>query len=825
MEDKHWDLRVISGTYKLEPDDKISVELYGHTKEGKSIVVRDTVSNHINGRPYCFIIPDEPKKVQRYLENNKDVLKVNKIKLLYKGKDTDCLKITTRVPKNVKYLRDDKNINGTFLAADILFHLRYIYDNDIDACIRVYGKKIAKSGYNTQIIVEKERYEKIEPFNPKLKILSFDIENSLKDTKGPLGSSEDEMEIEDEEFYNKQILCICCVLQEKDQIIDKARFYGSETKILQEFSEYIKKTDPDVISGYNIEGYDIRVMNIRAKKLNVPLQWGRDGSCLDGIRDPKYNKINWGVNGRLIVDTWWAVKMELKPKQESLNAVSKQLLNEQKLDVDARKMDEEWTNNREKVLEYCEQDAILSLKILNKLERLRKMMDMGTVSKMPLSEVNKNRSSLLIDSILMRETNKDNIAVPLSGIYDEDEEAIEGAYVHEMYPGLYHWICVLDFKSMYPSIIISNNICFTTISENGTIESPSGTKFLSKDVREGILPRILVRLMNYRDDIKLKMANADTEEDKKYYDGLQGAIKIYMNSFYGVFASSFYRFTDKHIGSSVTSFSRDKTKAIIKDIESTGNKVLYSDTDSIFVKSPVDNLDGSKEFGKGLVEKYSREGGILEFEKIFEAMFSHGKKKRYVGKIVWPKKDILIRGYEIRRTDSFDVQSETMMEVFNKILDDKIEEAIKVARDTVQKVLKGNVPIENIVISKGCKAFNQYVRPESQATVQAAKKLQALGFEFIPGMKVSWIVTNANITPQEVTPWIKDRTFELTPDWKYYAERMAHTLSRITEVYGVTSKDLLAGNVQSSLFDNENGNKPTMAMRINNRKKTVEDYM
>jgi DNA polymerase I len=84
-------------------------------------------------------------------------------------------------------------------------------------------------------------------------------------------------------------------------------------------------------------------------------------------------------------------------------------------------------------------------------------------------------------------------------------------------------------------------------------------------------------------------------------------------------------------------------------------------------------------------------------------------------------------------------------------------------------------------------------------------------------MKVSWIVTNAKETPQEVTPYIQGRKFEATPDWKYYAERMAQTLSRITEVYGITAKDLMAGNIQSSLTDDfEEGAK---------KKYTITDYM
>jgi len=815
MPDQSFDVRIISGDYKSDADENITVELYGCTREGKSVVIRDDITNQLSKRPYCYIVdPDESTK--QYLENKREILKTEPVELFHRGENRKCVKITTRLPKHVKQLREDHMIKSEFLAADIPFHLRYIYDNDISACVKVSGNKIFKKGYSVDIIVDNPKFENIIPFNPNLRVLSFDIENRVKDVI-EITTTTEETSTEDNSFYDKQILTICCVLQENDKIVETGRFSGDERTILTDFSDFISKYDPDVISGYNIEGYDLRVISLRAARLSLNLPWGRDGTKLSERKDPKYNKINWGVNGRLIIDAWWAVKMELKPKQESLGAVSQQLLGQTKLDVDPRQMDAEWEKDPEHVMDYCEKDAELSLLILNKLEKIRKLMDLGTVSKMPLAEVNKNRSSLLIDSILIRAADRAKAGVPLSGAYKEDDEAIEGAYVHELNPGLYHWVCVLDFKSMYPSVIISKNICFTTISDKGTIISPIGVKFLDKSVKRGLLSTILENLMKDRDEIKKKMKEAKTKEEVQYYDGLQGAVKIYMNSFYGVFASSFYRFTDKHIGASVTAFSRETTKGIITDLESHGSKVLYADTDSIFVQSPESNLEGSMDFGKKVAGLYSKEGGILEFEKIFESMFSHGKKKRYVGKTVWPKVDMIIRGYEIRRTDSFDIQSDTMLEVFNKILDNKIDEAIKTAKDVVRDVLQGKVDVNKLIISKGCRVFGAYAKPETQAPVQTAKKLQALGYEFIPGMKVSWIVTNAKKVPQEVSPYIQGRKFEETPDWKYYAERTAQTLARITEVYGISAKDLMAGNIQATLSDDfEAGAKKNY---------TITDYM
>ena len=108
--------------------------------------------------------------------------------------------------------------------------------------------------------------------------------------------------------------------------------------------------------------------------------------------------------------------------------------------------------------------------------------------------------------------------------------------------------------------------------------------------------------MAERDRIKKLMKQTQDPHEKNYYDGLQAAVKVLMNTFYGVFASTFYRFTDKSIGAAITAFARANTIGIINQVESEGIHVIYSDTDSIFMQSPVENLEGSIEFGN----KYCR---------------------------------------------------------------------------------------------------------------------------------------------------------------------------------------------------------------------------
>ena len=141
-------------------------------------------------------------------------------------------------------------------------------------------------------------------------------------------------------------------------------------------------------------------------------------------------------------------------------------------------------------------------------------------------------------------------------------------------------------------------------------------------------------------------------------------------------------------------------------------------------------------------------------------------KKRYVGRVVYPEgqTELLVRGYEIRRSDSFDLQSDMLMELFEKILDERFDEALELVRSTIRDVLAGKVDPSQLVISKGCRGLDAYANPERMANVQAARKLIAMGYDFIPGMKVSWIVTDASKAPQVVEPYVSGVPFAARPD-------------------------------------------------------------
>ncbi|MBP5685449.1 MAG: DNA polymerase II, partial [Candidatus Methanomethylophilaceae archaeon] len=689
-----WDVRIISASSSQDGDEPV-IELFGKTRDRQSITILA-----YGFKPYLFAVDPKPE-LDEQMEDDPEVISAEHDTLLYKSEMHDVLKVTIKSPWKISEFKNRFQRKGyKVLSADISFQHRFFYDKDMGACIKVTGEPIDRP-YFTDLVIKMDSFENIDPFDPGLKILSFDIENSVE-----------------HEF----IYVICSTIKDGDEMRNGPAISGNEADIIDGFAKLIRNEDPDVITGYNIDNYDIRKIMERSKarRMKDALPWGRDGSQPKLISDRF-----WRVKGRLVCDAWWAVKKQLRPKQETLNAVSMMLLGEQKLDVDPKYMDSEWANNREKVIEYCFKDSELALRILLEVDTVRKDMDLAAVSKLTIEDVMTSGSSQLSDSLLIRAADRNKVAVPMMGARIAGADQIEGGYVHSMTPGLYHWVCVEDFKSMYPSLIIAKNICFTTLCEDGEIVSPSGARFMSKERREGLLPRILEDLMAERDRIKKQMKQTTDPHEHNYLDGLQAAVKVLMNTFYGVFASTFYRFTDKSIGAAITAFARANTIGIINQVESEGIHVIYSDTDSIFMQSPENNLEGSVAFGEKMAERFSVDGGTLEFEKLLEPMFTHGMKKRYVGKIVWPQAsdELLVRGYEIRRSDSFDLQSKMLTQLFEMILAEKNDEALTMVKTTIQDVKNGNVDISELVISKSCKGLDAYENPDRMANVQAAKKL------------------------------------------------------------------------------------------------------
>ena len=699
-----------------------------------------------------------------------------------------------------------------------------------------------------------------EPFAVPYTVFSFDLETSIE---------------------HETVLCAAACVENlgtgERQVF---QYRGEEQEILEGLTATVLATDPDIITGYNIDNFDLPRLADRTGVLQrgrggdgtmALFGWGRAPRLetelkrnRDALVPKRQSNRAWNLSGRVVMDAWWQARQALKPRRETLSFVATLLFPDDeakhKMDVDASNMDEEWANRPDEVLAYCVRDAELPLDILGAIQAVRRKEAVAAVAKVPFETAANGSTSQLIDSLVIRLADSQQVAVPLTGSAEAKEGQITGGYVHEVEAGLHPWIAVLDFKSMYPSIMIGHNICYTTRidpaqpsppGEGRFHTSPIDSKFRLAEDRKGMVPLLLEDLMHQRDEHKAAIKLARSVDDgsaEAFHDSMQYAVKILMNSFYGVFASGFYRFTHRDLGSSITAWARQNIKGIIAAVEEEGYGVVYSDTDSIFVRSPiaadaprlVSEEDRSKadqgdeeaiatlqayesakqrmvEFGQDLAGKYSRDSAVLEFEKGLSVFFSHGAKKRYIGQVVWPSNEMLVRGYETQRTDSFSYLTTTMKEIFRYALADRGDELVAYAKQRVEALRNGEVPASEVVLAKSCKGrvvrtpvkspkdvdfTRDYAKPDSMAQVRVARQRIERGLGFTTGMKVSYVVNDANKRPMSVVPWLEneDDQAKVTYDGRFYAERLAAAVGRITEAFGWEAKDLMAGNKQTSLF-------------------------
>ncbi|MGA9140635.1 MAG: DNA polymerase domain-containing protein [Methanocella sp.] len=707
---------------------------------------------------------------------------------------------------------------AVFFAADIVFTNRFIYDHDLETCVRVTGEEIEKGEYTTDLVLRVDKpvqFERCDIFTPKLKIMSFDIESSIK-------------------YQN--IYCICFTVYnevdgtKENRMIsstfgppsdgmskeEKERRAEDERRILREFVEEVKKLDPDVVTGYNINNFDLQMLYDRSNLLfkgqneskkfqqGEAMSFGRDSLGMSRRENRTTGFVTWDIKGRLLIDAWLSVKKELRPKREGLGYVSNMLFSDTKDNINSTRIDEEWTNRRDEVVRYCLKDADLALRILvhPRINTINKLMDVAIPAKLPVKEVSGGQNRM-IESLLIRMVDRANAAVPMASGEQYD---YEGGFVYDTKAGLWEWVIGLDFSSMYPSQIIKHNICFTTLTkdkEKAGHTSPVGAMFIPKEKRYGIVPQMVESLLTSRKEAKARMKDARAKGDKdmaEYYDRLQAAIKVMANATYGYFGARFCRWPySRFIAPSITSWARDEIRTVVGTLESRGYTVIAGDTDSVFFTSKDHcDLERCKLLGFMVQQEFSAGNMNLELEKIMERFFAHAKK-RYFGKIIWPEPTLLVRGYEPRRTDSFDLQSETMTKVFEIVLEGKPDEAVSFSKDTIDRTLKGNVELPKLVISKSVNEFDSYDNPDSLVHVNVARQLQQMGYEFTPGMKTPFVITNGSSQPLKAEPVIEGIEFTARPDYKYYAERLAMGLARITEAFGCDERTLMQGNSQRTL--------------------------
>jgi DNA polymerase delta subunit 1 len=394
-----------------------------------------------------------------------------------------------------------------------------------------------------------------------LRILSFDIECAGRKGIFPEPEKDPVIQIanmvvrqgEREPFIRNVFTLDTCAQIVGSQVISCAK----EQDLLGQWANFVRESDPDIITGYNINNFDLPYLINRAKTLRVA-NFNFLGRMIDTPSQIKESVLqskqmgrreNKSINmeGRVAFDLLLILVRDYKLRSYTLNAVSFHFLGEQKEDVHHSVISDlqaGTSQTRRRLAVYCLKDAYLPLRLLDKLMCVINYMEMARVTGVPLSYLQTRGQQIKVVSQLLRKAMEQDLLLPTHQSQASDEN-YEGATVIEPIRGYYDVpIATLDFSSLYPSIMMAHNLCYTSLLQPGAIQklgltaeqyikTPSGNHFVKASVRPGLLPEILTDLLSARKKAKADLKQETDPFKRGVLDGRQLALKISANSVYG----------------------------------------------------------------------------------------------------------------------------------------------------------------------------------------------------------------------------------------------------------------------------------------------------
>jgi len=586
----------------ITENDKAVIRLFGKLKgdeEGKSIIVLDK-----SFKPYIYVVPNDEEQCIEDLSEF-DVEMVGWARKGYMGENKDFLKVTLYHPQDVPKLRDKiRSIDSVkdIMEHDIPFYRRYLIDKAIFpmAEVLVNGECLDNNSVNFMcesdvcVFEMKGDPKPIDSEFPELKTLSFDIE--VHNPKGMPQAEEDPIIM----ISLSSNQGLQTVLSTKKSSLEFVETLKTEAHMLERFVEIVKSENPDLLIGYNSDNFDMPYIRDRATKLNVKMRIGTDGSGLKFMRRGYTNSAL--VKGRIHVDLYLLSRRYLQLDRYTLERVYKELFDEQKVDVPGDEIFEYWDDGGEKLetlFKYSLDDAVSVTKIGEKLLPLS--MELTRLVGQPFFDIARMATGQMVEWYLIRKAYEIGDMVPnkpSSSQYSERRgKKAEGGYVKDPVKGLHENIVSFDFRSLYPSIIISKNVSPDTLvlkceNEECYIAPELGHKFLKKPV--GFVPSIIGNILKERVKLKNQMKDAVNPREKQVLDVQQQALKRLANSMYGVYGYSRFRWYRIECAEAVTAWGRDFIKKTMLKAEEYGFKAIYADTDGFYATFLPENEDISE---------------------------------------------------------------------------------------------------------------------------------------------------------------------------------------------------------------------------------------
>ena len=586
--------------------------------------------------------------------------------------------------------------------------------------------------------------------------------------------------------------------------LDYIEVVDSEVELIERFGQLVGEHKPDVLTGYFSDGFDLPYLKARADKYKVKLDAGLDNSP---IRIRKGTLPVAELTGIAHIDVFKFVKRMFRTAFTSfkLNDVSKELLNEEKTDVELEGLFAAWNERNgelEKFAEYNMQDAKLTYGLCTSL--LPNLIELTKLIGLTPAELSRMSFSQLVEWYLIKEAPEFNELVPNKPEYGDERkrrmESYEGGFVYEPTPGLYKDVAVFDFMSLYPTIISAHNISPDAIiygkdSEDGVLK---GVSF--SELKRGFISTVIDNVIQRR--LRIKKLAKESSEDKML-EARQQALKTIANSIYGYYGFFGARWYNIDCAKAITAYGRHHIQDVIAKAKESGLNVLYSDTDSIFIALNGKMLAEVLDF----VEKINRElPGImgLEYEGLYKSGIfvatkgaESGAKKRYA--LMSEKGKMKVRGFETVRRNLSPVAKETQEKVLHMILNgEKTEEVVEYVRDVIKKLRGKEMPADKVTIktqiTREIKSYEN-IPPH----VAIAMKMQQQGRKVGAGTIVRYVVVEGKGIIRDRAK-LPEEVKEGEYDAEYYVtNQVVPAVGKILEVVGYDSSELLEEHKQKKL--------------------------
>ena len=609
--------------------------------------------------------------------------------------------------------------------------------------------------------------------------------------------------------YDK--ICFCYKKTDSNLEGSIIKSYETEREMLMAFKDYLMEKDIDIITGWNIFGFDLEYIMKRAVMTKCDQSFYEMSKMKNHSCELVYKKLSssaLGDNdlkilpmpGRFIFDLFHEVKKGYKLDSYKLDNVSKLYLGDNKIDMPPKEMfarfvEEDPVKLRE-VAEYCIKDTLLPHRLLSKLSILVNLLEMAKATWVPLCYLVERGQQIKVFSLLTKKAREMGFMVPTISWGQYSADGYEGATVLDAQKGAYYTpITALDFEGLYPSIMMAHNLCYSSMVMDSKYENIPGVTYETFGFYKfaqgvpSLLPSILLELKQFRKQAKKDMAQS-TGALKEMYNGKQLAYKVSMNSVYGFTGAAKGMLPCVQIASTVTLKGRsmiDETKAYVEK-NFPGAKVRYGDTDSVMVEFDVGNRTGKEaieyswEIGERAAEectKLFKAPNNLELEKVYCPYFLYSKK-RYAAKLWTKGKDgnmnmdyIDVKGLQLVRRDNTPHMREVCKELLDVVLESSDTGPPKeLALQRAIELIEGDVPNEKLILSQGLsdsyksKGFavsinSPDIKDINQAHVQVVRKMRERqpGSEPQSGDRVPYILLDTGDP--------KAKAFEKSEDPKY----------------------------------------------------------